>query len=148
MAESRVEVAPPLTVGPLTLTDIVRYQGAAGDFNAIHHDTERAVRAGLGGVIAPGMYSAGLLSSWLLGWVPRRSVRTFAARFKTPVKVGDTLTISGEIVANANANANANADVATDVAELADGTPIRVEMVCTVGDGRVVTSAHADVLLP
>ena len=25
--------------GPITRTDMVRYQGASGDFNPIHHDT-------------------------------------------------------------------------------------------------------------
>ena len=33
-------------VGPLTRTDFVRYQGASGDFNPIHHDEEFAQSAG------------------------------------------------------------------------------------------------------
>ena len=34
--------AAPKKVGPLTRTDFVRYQGASGDFNPIHHDDEFA----------------------------------------------------------------------------------------------------------
>ena len=37
----------PRTFGPLTRTDFVRYQGASGDFNPIHHDEEFAKSAGL-----------------------------------------------------------------------------------------------------
>ena len=28
----------PMTIGPISRTDIVRYQGASGDMNPIHHD--------------------------------------------------------------------------------------------------------------
>ena len=37
---------PPLEDGPLTVTDFVRYQGASGDMNPIHHDTGFAQKAG------------------------------------------------------------------------------------------------------
>ena len=39
----------PQEYGPLTLTDFVRYQGASGDFNPIHHDTAFAQAAGIPG---------------------------------------------------------------------------------------------------
>ena len=32
--------------GPISRTDMVRYQGASGDFNPIHHDEEFAKSAG------------------------------------------------------------------------------------------------------
>jgi acyl dehydratase len=38
--------AEPREYGPLTRTDFVRYQGASGDFNPIHHDDEFAQSAG------------------------------------------------------------------------------------------------------
>ena len=40
-AGARVE---PRVLGPLTRTDFVRYQGASGDMNPIHHD-ETVARA-------------------------------------------------------------------------------------------------------
>src|SRR5205823_876970 len=36
----------PREFGPLTRTDFVRYQGASGDFNPIHHDDDFAQSAG------------------------------------------------------------------------------------------------------
>jgi acyl dehydratase len=128
--------APPLTIGPLTLTDLVRYQGASGDFNPIHHDRDRAEQAGLGTIIAPGMLSAGFLSSWLLGWVPRRNVRAFSIRFQAPVKLGDTLTLHGTV---------AGTIAGTGAGE--SPTLTRVELTCTNQSGVVVTTGVADVLL-
>ena len=42
MAERFAEGAaiPPFVVENLTRTDLVRYAGASGDFNPIHHDEE------------------------------------------------------------------------------------------------------------
>ena len=40
--------APERRVGPLTRTDFVRYQGASGDMNPVHHD-EVFARAASGG---------------------------------------------------------------------------------------------------
>jgi acyl dehydratase len=36
----------PMTIGPVTRTDFVRYQGASGDMNPIHHDETFARAAG------------------------------------------------------------------------------------------------------
>ena len=53
------------TVGPLTITDIVRFAGAGGDFNPLHHDVEFAARAGFPTVLAHGQLTAGLLAGWV-----------------------------------------------------------------------------------
>jgi acyl dehydratase len=44
--------------GPLTRTDFVRYQGASGDMNPLHHDEEFAKKAGLPAPLAVGMFQA------------------------------------------------------------------------------------------
>ena len=49
----------PFTDAPLTITDFVRYQGASGDFNAIHHDTAFAQASGYPGPFAVGMLTGG-----------------------------------------------------------------------------------------
>ena len=67
--------APAFQVGPLTRTDIVRYAGASGDFNPIHHDEAFALSAGMPGVMAHGMLSAGILASFVTRWfgaLPKR----------------------------------------------------------------------------
>jgi acyl dehydratase len=49
--------------GPITRTDIVKYQGASGDFNPIHHDEEFAKAAGFPTVVAPPTFPASFHSA-------------------------------------------------------------------------------------
>lgn len=95
----------PIIYPPLTRTDLVRYAGASGDFNPLHHDHAFASAAGLPDVMAHGMLSAGLLASALTQWFGPGSVRRYAVRFKSPVWPGDVLTAhcrSAETVAGAD----------------------------------------------
>ena len=69
---------PQFVVGPLTRTDFVRYAGASNDFNPLHHDDEYARAAGHPSVFAHGMFSAGLLASYLVAWFGPDSVRAFS----------------------------------------------------------------------
>jgi hypothetical protein len=55
------DALPELIDEPLTRTDFVRYQGASGDMNPIHHDEGYARRAGFPTVFAVGMLGAGIL---------------------------------------------------------------------------------------
>jgi len=90
--------APPnLRFGPLTITDIVRYAGASGDFNPLHHDPEYAKAAGLPGVMAHGMLSAGLLASFVTQWHGPGCVRRYKVRFTDRVWPGDVLVPKGTI---------------------------------------------------
>ena len=82
----------PITYGPLTRTDLVRYAGASGDFNPLHHDHAFAMKSGLPDVMAHGMLSAGLLASALTRWFGPGAVRRYAVRFKSPVWPGEVLT--------------------------------------------------------
>ena len=51
----------PTVFGPITRTDVVRYQGASGDMNPIHHDEPFARAAGYSAPLVVGMFQAGLL---------------------------------------------------------------------------------------
>jgi acyl dehydratase len=88
---------PPLVVGPITMTDIVRYQGASGDMNPIHHDEEFARRAGFPSPIALGMMQAGMLATWATDWLGADRIRRFRVRFVEQVWPGDVLTNSGTV---------------------------------------------------
>lgn len=88
---------PVLRFGPLTVTDIVRYAGASGDFNPLHHDPEFAKAAGLPSVMAHGMLSAGLLGSFVTAWFGPGSVRRFKVRFTDRVWPGDVLLPNGSV---------------------------------------------------
>lgn len=90
--------AEPRTVGPLTRTDFVRYQGASGDFNPIHHDEEFAQSAGYPSVFSVGMLQAGVLASFVTDWLGPRNVRNFGVQFREQVWPGDTLVCTGKVV--------------------------------------------------
>ncbi len=71
---------PALTVTPdkyLTL----RYAGASGDYNPMHHDEVKAQAAGMPSVFGHGMFSAGLLASALTDYVGEGALTRYAVRF-------------------------------------------------------------------
>ncbi len=119
---------PPLVVGPLTRTDLVRYQGASGDMQPVHHDEPFARAAGYDVPLSLGMLHAGLLGGWAAQWLGAGSVRRFRVRFTEQAFVGDTLTCQGE--------------VAGTRAESGE-TLVDVELTCTRQTGQVVARAWA-----
>jgi len=90
---------PAREVGPVTQTHIVRFAGAGGDFNPLHHDPDFAAKAGFPGVLAMGQMHAGMLASWLSDWAGVEHLREFEVRFVAPVFLGDVLRFSGEVAA-------------------------------------------------
>ncbi len=90
---------PRETLPPLTRTDVVRYAGAGGDLNPIHHDEPLAQAGGFPGVFAMGQLSAGILGIRLARWVGPDQVRAFSCRFTGQVWPGDALTLSGRVAA-------------------------------------------------
>jgi acyl dehydratase len=85
-------------VGPLTRTDFVRYQGASGDFNPIHHDEEFAQSAGFPSVFSVGMLQAGVLATYATDWLGAENVRRFGVQFREQVWPGDELELTGAVV--------------------------------------------------
>ena len=88
----------PLEIGPITRTDIVRYQGASGDFNPIHHDEDFAQGAGFPSVFSVGMLQAGILGTYATDWLGAANVRKFTVQFREQVWPGDRLVASGRVV--------------------------------------------------
>ena len=85
-------------LGPLTQTDIVRFAGAGGDFNPLHHDPAAAAAAGFERPIAMGQLTAGLLAGWLTDWCGVENLRSYEVRFIAPFMIGDTVELSGVVV--------------------------------------------------
>jgi acyl dehydratase len=85
-------------IGPLTRTDFVRYQGASGDFNPIHHDEEFAQSAGFPSVFSVGMLQAGVLATYATDWLGADNVRRFGVQFREQVWPGDELELTGSVV--------------------------------------------------
>jgi acyl dehydratase len=93
-APSRTALQPGTALGSLTVRlnreQLVRYAGAAGDFNPIHFSDHYATAVGLPGVIAHGMLTMGLALRVVTDWVgdPTR-ITAYFARFTRPVVVPD-----------------------------------------------------------
>ena len=79
----------PREYGPLTRTDFVRYQGASGDFNPIHHDEEFAQVGGLpDGVLGRACSRPGSSATYCTEWLGADNVRRFAVQFREQVWPG------------------------------------------------------------
>lgn len=77
---------------------IVKYAGASGDFNPLHHDDTIAQNmAGYPSVFAHGMLSMGLTGRMLTDWLGADGLKSFGVRFTKQVWPGDTLTAKGEV---------------------------------------------------
>lgn len=129
-AEAGLEL-PPLEL-TFTRTDLVRYAGASGDFNPIHHSDHAARAIGLDGVLAHGMLTMGRALRVVTDWVgdPAR-VRSYFVRFTKPVAVPDT--DEGVVVR-----------VTGTVTAVDDGVAtVAIEAVC--GETKVLGAAKAEV---
>ncbi|MBV6756224.1 MaoC/PaaZ C-terminal domain-containing protein [Rhodococcus opacus] len=90
---------PPRIFGPITMTDVVQYQGASGDLNPMHHDDELARSAGYPAAFSVGMLGAGYLATFCTDVYGPDSVRRFRTRFRQVVYRGEILTAQGSVTA-------------------------------------------------
>jgi peroxisomal enoyl-CoA hydratase 2 len=89
--------APPLVVENLSRTHFVRYAGASGDFNPMHHDDTIAAQVGNPSVFGHGMLTAGLMARVVKDWLGAEALRKFQVRFAKQVWPGETLTFSATV---------------------------------------------------
>ncbi|MDL9948604.1 MaoC/PaaZ C-terminal domain-containing protein [Gordonia sp. ABSL11-1] len=125
--------ADPYVDKPLKITDFVRYQGASGDFNPMHHDHRRAVAAGFDQPFAVGMYAAGVMGGYATEWMGPNNIRRFRVRFAEQAWPGDVLTFTGRIV---------------DVRESEVGREVDVELAATRQTGSVHIHGWATFAVP
>ena len=91
------DTLPEIRVDKLTRTDFVKYAGASGDFNPIHHDQTFAEASGNPTVFAMGMLNAGILSRVITGFAGRPNVRRYKVRFQTRAWPGDDVICRGKV---------------------------------------------------
>jgi acyl dehydratase len=82
----------PATHHTLTRTDLVRYAGASGDYNPMHHDEVLATAAGQPSVFGHGMFSMGLLGTALTDYVGAGNLTHYKVRFSRQTWPGEELT--------------------------------------------------------
>lgn len=81
-------------------SDIYQYAGITGDFNPAHVDGEFAAKSIFGERVAHGMLSAGFISTILGTRLPGEGTIYLSQilRFTAPVKIGDTITATVEVL--------------------------------------------------
>ena len=117
---------------PITADDISLFAALTGDCNPVHLDNEYAATTRFGHRIAHGMLSAAFISTVLGTKLPGPGTVYLAQslKFKAPVRIGDTVTATCEVVS-------------------LDGEKKRATLrtVCTVG-GKPVVEGEALVMVP
>lgn len=117
--------------GPISRTDIVRYQGASGDFNPIHHDIEFAKSAGFEDVFVVGMLVAGYLATFASDLVGVESINKFKIRFQAQTWPGDLIICSAKIIL-------------TKSETNGDQSQVTLELVAKNQNGVLAATAQAD----
>lgn len=78
---------------PVSRLDLIKYAGASGDFNPIHTIDEEAIKTGLPGVIAHGMWTMGNLAKLFTPYYEDGFIQDYTIRFKGMVFLNDVLTL-------------------------------------------------------
>lgn len=112
------ELGAGMTIGPLTRTDFVRFAGAGGDFNPVHHDEVYARGLGYPSVLAMGLFTASVAARLFETWPLGQALKEYSVRFLAPVWPGEELVIRAH-VAGAAGQGSATRRVAVSVANLA-----------------------------
>ena len=102
------DAMPVYTSQPISRTHIVKYAGASGDFNPLHHDETFTKMFGMPRIISHGMLIMGITGEAITRWIPNKCLRKFNVRFAgmtEPVDLDDfentkaraTLTVTGKV---------------------------------------------------
>ena len=84
-------------VPDINRTHFVRYAGASGDLNPIHHDQTYAEKVGVPTMFGVGMFTAGALSRVISEWFGPESIKIYKVRFATRLWPEDSIRFSGRI---------------------------------------------------
>lgn len=100
---------PEFVTVPLSRTHLVRYAGASGDFNPIHHDQTFVNMVGMKNIIAHGMLIMGVVGEAITSWIGNKNLKKFNVRFLSMTEPMDwddlentrdraTIKISGKVI--------------------------------------------------
>jgi len=88
----------------LTRTMFVKYAGASGDFNPMHHDDTIATQVGNPSVFGHGMLSMGLAARVVKDWFGPEAILRLQVRFAKQVWPGDVLTCKATVTGKRDEN--------------------------------------------
>ena len=134
--EVEVGTELPAASYPVTRLSLVKYCGAAGDFNVIHWNERIAKAVGLPDVIAHGMFTMAQVGRFVTDWAgPQAVVVDFGVRFSAPVVVPDD-------------DVGATISVTGKVEEKLEGNLVALSLTARSAEVKVLTRARAVVRLP
>jgi 3-hydroxybutyryl-CoA dehydratase len=112
--------------------DIYMFAGITGDLNPLHVDEEYAKTTIFKGRVAHGILTAGLISAVLGTRLPGPGAVYLSQtlRFTAPVRIGDTITASAEVIE-----------------KIEEKSRIRLRTICTNQEGQVVVEGEATTML-
>jgi 3-hydroxybutyryl-CoA dehydratase len=112
--------------------DIYMFAGITGDLNPLHVNEEYAKTTIFKGRVAHGILTAGLISAVLGTKLPGPGAIYLSQtlRFTAPVRIGDTITASAEVIE-----------------KIEEKSRIRLRTICTNQDGKVVVEGEATTML-
>lgn len=123
---------PELVVDEVERSMFVRYAGASGDFNPLHHDEDYAKAAGYPGVFGMGMFTAGVLASFVTRWVGAHNVRRYRTRFTGQVWPGERLVCRGRMTRVYEENGQRHADLDLEVTNADGESKVRGSASCVL----------------
>ncbi|WP_026575323.1 MaoC/PaaZ C-terminal domain-containing protein [Bacillus sp. UNC438CL73TsuS30] len=83
---------------PVSRLDLIKYAGASGDYNPIHTIDEEAIKAGLPGIIAHGMWTMGNLAKLFTSYFEEGFIQDYSIRFKGMVFLNDVVTLKARLL--------------------------------------------------
>jgi len=93
------DVLPPLTID-VTPTFVISTALATRDFTEVHHDRDIAIQRGSKDIFVNILTTTGLVQRYVTDWAgPEAIVRSVDIRLGVPCYAGDTLTLTGKVVA-------------------------------------------------
>jgi len=133
----RIGAGPPaITMPPLTLTEMIRYQCASGEDSPGHHDALAAQAHGYPDCFSVGMQHAGILATMAAHWLGPQNVRRFKARFLATVWPGDSLRYEARITALGQGDEGPTVELMLTCSR--DGAPLVTATASFVHPGRTI----------
>ncbi len=81
----------------ITEADITKFAEVSGDYNPVHMKEEFAKKTFFGGRIAHGILAVSLISAQMAKLPGLVILMNHTSRFLKPVRIGDTITATGEV---------------------------------------------------
>ncbi len=120
----------------LTRTDLVRYAGASGDFNPMHHDEVKATKAGMPSVFGHGMLSMAILGRALTDWLGAGALQSYRVRFVKQTWPGNTVSTRITVTDAREADGDRVVELDCELVNDDGDTVVAGSAVATVGGSR------------